>query len=236
MFFSHIFFFQPLTNMYKPFKHDWVSALKQCRLLRLLCCRPSAPRRCTSTKSWECALQHTHTTPSTCQPFLPLTPHLPSAHLCAGVFWLFYFFAPCLFFILQSSIQLPEPPSLLPPLHCFTIVRRQKLISLRASHHVDPLHHSKSLGRSNSGTGNHSQVASNYWLWWNHFSLEFGNVGCSFPEEELGYLWFKYPVSVFCGANTDTNVLRGVGGKGKDDIPQYADGIYHGWIACVEEK
>lgn len=98
MFFSHIFFFQPLTNMYKPFKHDWVSALKQCRLLRLLCCRPSAPRRCTSTKSWECALQHTHTTPSTCQPFLPLTPHLPSAHLCAGVFWLFYFFCPLPFF------------------------------------------------------------------------------------------------------------------------------------------
>lgn len=45
--------------------------------------------------------------------------------------------------------------------------------------------------------------------------MEFGNVGCSFPEEELGYLWFKYPVSVFCGANTDTNVLRGVGGKAK---------------------
>lgn len=92
-----------------------------------------------------------------------LATHSPFAS-CPPVCWgfLVIFFAPCLFFILQSSIQLLEPPSLLHPLHCFTIVRRQKLISLRASHHVDPLHHSKSLGRSNSGTGNHSQVASNY--------------------------------------------------------------------------
>lgn len=151
----------------------------------------------------------THTTRSTCQPFLPFTPHLHPVHLCVGFFG--NFICPLPFLTLQSSIQPLQPPSLLHPVHCFTTVRRQKLISLRASHHMNPLHPSKSLGRSNSGMGNHSQVASNYWLWWKHFSLEFGNVDCSFPEEELGYLWFKYPRSVFCGANIDTNVLRGVG-------------------------
>lgn len=119
--------------MYKPFKHDWVS-----RLLRLLCCGPSAPRRCNKHKKLRMCppSSDTHTTRSTCQPFLPLTPHLPPAHLCWGVLVILFYLPPdffFFFFILQSSIQLLEPPSLLHPLHFFTMVRRQKLISLGAS-------------------------------------------------------------------------------------------------------
>lgn len=68
--------------------------------------------------------------------------------------------------------------------------------------------------------------------------MEFGNVDWSFPKEALGYPWFKYPVSVFCGANVATNAqLKGARGKAKV--------IYHNrplgyiiarWLIWVGEK
>lgn len=44
-------------------------------------------------------------------------------------------------------------------------------------------------------------------------------------------------MSVFCGASTDTNVLRGVGGKVK--VIHHNKPVEYtmtGWIACVGEK
>lgn len=203
--------------MYKPFKHDWVSALKQCPLLRLLCCRPSALRRCNKHKEL-----------SMCPPASSHHPqHLPALLTTGSPFasyppaFLFYFFfvnAFCSpaeyyseYYILQSSIQLPEPPSLLHPLHHLTPVRGQKLVSLMLTLSA-AVRVWAGAALLVVGTGNQGHLDS--WVWWQHFGLEFGDVDCSFPKEGLGYPWFKYPMSVFCGANVTTNTqLRRARGK-----------------------
>ena len=69
--------------------------------------------------------------------------------------------------------------------------------------------------------------------------MEFGNdVDCSFPEEGLGYSWFKHPMSVFCGANIATNAqLKGARGKAKVIYHNTPLGyIIAGWLIWVGEK
>lgn len=70
-------------------------------------------------------------------PTAPASPSCHSLSICLlptcvlGFFWLFYFICLLTSFILQSSFQFLDPSGLLHPLHCFSIVRSQKLISLR---------------------------------------------------------------------------------------------------------
>lgn len=172
--------------MYRPFKHDRVTALKQCQVLWLLC-RSLAPRRYNKQKSWECALQWCSQDPQHL-PALPAT-HLPLAY-CPPVCWGFLVI---LFYLPPDFFYSPEQHSvsgtIQPPPCTASHSKEAETDFSKGLYHVDPLHHSKSLGRSNSGTGKHSQVPSTYRLWWKHCSLEFGNVDCSFPGEELGYLW-----------------------------------------------
>lgn len=66
--------------------------------------------------------------------------------------------------------------------------------------------------------------------WRQHFILEFGGIDSSLPKEGLGYPLFKYLMRIFCGANTETNVFRGVRGKANVTYLQHTSGIYHSWM------
>lgn len=172
--------------MYKPFKHDWISALKQCRLLWLLCCRPSAPRRCNKHKKiWECALQ------TLTGPTAPVSPSWHSLPICLmptyvlEIFGYFILFAPWLFLIYRAAFSFWTTP----PLPSTALLHHSKEAETRFSYRFPPCGHSPPQQVWAGLTpGNHSQVTSFYWLWWKHFSLEFGSVDRSFPKEDLGYL------------------------------------------------
>lgn len=138
MFFSH-FFFLPTSNKHVQTLQAWLSKCFEtmpaftAALLRAI--SPKKVQQAQKAENVSSLKRHSHD-----PQHLPalLATHSPFASCppVLGCFGYSVLFAPWLFFfflILQSSIQLLEPPSLLHPLHFFTMVRRQKLISLGAS-------------------------------------------------------------------------------------------------------
>lgn len=232
MFFSHFFFLQPLTNMYKPFKHDRVTALKQCQVLWLLC-RSLAPRRYNKQKSWECALQWCSQDPQHL-PALPAT-HLPLAY-CPPVCWGFLvilFYLPPDFFILQSSIQFLEPSSLLHAL--LRIVRRQKLISLRVSttwtlSTTARVWAGVTLAQGNIPRFLQPTDCGGSIAVWSLAMLIVASQRKSLAISGYNTLWVSSVVQ------TQTQMYSERWGKSEGDTPLHASGIYHNSMETMQKR